>query len=691
MPKVGKRKGVDFDNLVSLDTEVTGLDLHHGAMPYIVTSSDGSDTNYWEWDVDPNTRKVQIDNTDKLEIQELVDSGKTLVLQNSKFDVTVLNLSKIIEKWPWERTADTLIAAHLLASNQPKDLTSLALTYCNVDIQPLEDAVEEAVKVAKKIVADEKLGWRIAKEGLPEMPSAKKKVWKYDMWLPRAVAQFKDYPTDHPWWNVTAEYANGDSASTIAVLKVQLQIIKQRDLWELYLARLKVLPVIFKMEMAGLTVSKKRLDELFDKFTAKSTTCANVCLNIAEGFGYGLELPAGASPNNSIRDFVFTDKGLNLAPVKVSEKTGQPSFDKYVIGEYQVTLPPKSKGLTFINSVANKRACDTAITFMRSYRKYGVEIIPDWLTLFSSVNPTGTDTIRCSSERPNEQQISKREGYNLRYCFGPAPGREWYSLDGKNLELRIPAYESGEPLLVDLFEKPKEPPYYGSVHLLNFSTVYPDLWDKELKLVGFDKVGPSCKKRYEATWYQWCKNGNFAVQYGAVEKFAEDEIGTADKAFHRQGSHALLKSRFSKLTKLNQQQIAYAEKYGWVETIPDKSVDSKHGYPLLCSRTEWGRVLPTVPLCYHVSGTACWWMMMAMIRVQELLDGLNRTKPGGYYMAMQIHDELVFDFPRKENMGNLPIIKEIQKLMEVGGDHIGIPTPVDIEYNPETWSEGVAA
>src|SRR6185312_3151081 len=189
----------------------------------------------------------------------------------------------------------------------------------------------------------------------------------------------------------------------------------------------------------------------------------------------------------------------------------------------------------------------------------------EWYVLHPNLNPCGTDTLRCSSSNPNEQNISKQKGHNLRYCFGPAPGREWWSLDGKNLELRIPAYEAGEVDMIALFEHPDESPYYGSNHLLNCHTVYPDLWAALEKEVGFANVGPEFKKRYESTWYQYAKNGGFAVQYGAIEKV--DTIGAADKVFHRPGSHAKLKARFGRIhgpDGLNERMIAFATKHGFV-------------------------------------------------------------------------------------------------------------------------------
>ena len=57
--------------------------------------------------------------------------------------------------------------------------------------------------------------------------------------------------------------------------------------------------------------------------------------------------------------------------------------------------------------------------------------LSNWRKLHTSLNMCGTDTLRWSSNNPNSQNISKKEGFNLRYAFGPAPGREWWSLDGQ--------------------------------------------------------------------------------------------------------------------------------------------------------------------------------------------------------------------------------------------------------------------
>jgi DNA polymerase I-like protein with 3'-5' exonuclease and polymerase domains len=290
------------------------------------------------------------------------------------------------------------------------------------------------------------------------------------------------------------------------------------------------------------------------------------------------------------------------------------------------------------------------------------------MVVYPSYLPTGTDTLRFSSQNPNAQQVSKQEETNTRYCFGPAPGREWWAIDFSNLELRIPAYEANEEEMVKLFEHPDEPPYYGSYHMLVFDTLHPDK---------FRQHGMKCKDVFADTWYQWTKNGNFAVQYGAVE-----HSGTADKAYHVSGAQKRIMSRFTRIKQLSQRWINFANKHGYIETMPDKTVDPDMGYPLYCTRTERNRVLETVPLSYHVQGTAMWLTSKAMVRCQEFLNGLTEIERPA--MIAQVHDEILFDFPKGHGKF---YIKHLAKLMEQGGDDIGVPLGTTIHYHPVSWAK----
>lgn len=664
--------------MVSLDTETTGVDLRHGARPFLVTTcNEEGEVWFWEWDVDPLTRRVTPPKEDLFEIETLI-SQNDLVLQNPKFDVTAIHSIGIDGDWPWDKTWDTLLAGHLLASNQPHDLTTMSLVYLGVNIQPYEDRVKKACEDARKIAKSKYPEWRIASVELPEMPSAKGSVAKNDMWLPRAIAQEENYPDDHPWWRVTSEYANADSSVTLPLFKAQRELLKERGLWEIYLERLKCLSVAHKMETRGITISRERQEELQKKYEEEAAECHRRCVDLSDG---ELETLPVSGTSNALKKVVHEKFGL-----KSNKKTakGGDSMDKSVLEHWTSTLPPRSKPAVFIKNLSEFRQRSTAINYLEGYERFWIPLdgsewakgLADWFRLFPSLNPTGTDTLRWSSSNPNEQNISKKEGFNLRYAFGPAPGREWWSLDYENIELRIPAYESGEEKMIELFERPDDPPFFGSYHLLNASIIYPDLfWPLAEEKGAF-------KDKYKSTWYQWCKNTGFAIQYGCQE-------AKADATARREGSYRKLKESLPKIAELNQRMIAMANDLGYVETIPDKTVNPDRGYPISCTRSKWGSISPTVPLNYHVQSTAMWVMMKAMIKVQEYLDRLKDC-----YLVLQVHDEMVFDFPKGVGpepwKTNLPKIKKIQHLMQSCGDDIGIPLKTSREYHAVSWSEGMA-
>lgn len=704
--------------MISLDCETTGVDHFHGAKPFLATTcgEDGK-VAFWEWDVDPYTREPQIPAEDLDEVRGLLESND-LVLQNCKFDAHAVATILPGFEWPWERTDDTLIAAHLLASNQQKDLTTLALVYLGINIEPLELACKEACVEARRLVrtapqfrpkttmdlfsgVSTSGEWHIAKKGLPEMPSAKESTWKYDLWLPRAVAKHLGYADYHPWWRVCSEYANGDSQVTLPIWLKQRQLLEDGQLIHLYREKVRELPVMWEMERRGTTVLVEPLKKMREEYRRDMQEQNDACVRIADKRGYELKLPK-AGNNKSLTTFAFDV--LKLPTVKLTD-SGAPSLDREVLDVYKNTLDPGSDGHRFVKHLSGMRKRAKSCEYLDAYAEFGIPR-KGVLVLHPSVNPTATATTRKSMSNPNLQQVSKQESeceechgdgceaceysgedlHSVRKCFGPGPGREYWSMDAKNIELRIPAFESGERSLIELFERPNDPPFYGSQHMLNMSIVYADVWQEELRRVGPEKVAAHCKKKYGAGGqpYHCSKCGGLAMQYQCGES-------TADKAFRRKGGYAKLKAFFSKVDALNDRWVAFARKHGYVETMPDRSLGGR-GYPLQCSRVSWGGVKPTVPLNYHVQGTAGWWMVRAMTRCYEQLLEWRRRDGFDGFIALTVHDELVFDFPRGRGKEpwktHLPKIAKLQKLMEQGGRDIGVPTPVSRTYHPNNWSEG---
>jgi DNA polymerase I-like protein with 3'-5' exonuclease and polymerase domains len=711
--------------IIGLDTETTGVDLRHDNLPFFVTiAQDDGEQLWWEWDVNPVTRKPHIPLSDIYDIRDKIREADGYVLQNTKFDYTALHRASplVLQFWDWSKLDDTLVSGHLLASNQRHDLTSMTLLYLGKDIKHYEDKLRDACLKARRIVRTKFPDWVLAKEGLPSMPSVKadkkkkekgiesESPWKADSWLPRTLAIELKYPTDHPWMTVLRDYSNADSAATLYLRKVHQRHIEKLGLEGYYRERMKLIKVAFEMEDRGVTINKSRMYSMRDRYIHESAAAKEKCKRIAGTYGYELTLPKSGN-NKSLTSFIF--EAMKLPPVAYTD-TGNPSLNKQAMDIYELTLRESSKQYQFIKAIRSSRKRDTAISFMNGYERFWFKVIDDWYRLHPNLNMTGTATLRWSCSNPNEQNISKQDDFNIRYCFGPARGREWWSLDAKNIELRLPAYEAGEQEMIRLFERPNDPPYFGSNHLLVCHILHPGKFERCLSCVRCTKEvwvseshnkredcckcngatstivdGRIFKERYKATWYQWVKNGNFAVQYGAVES-----SGTADRAYHVPGAQRMIQARFTNIAKLNRYCIDFANEHGYVETIPDKTIDSSRGYPLMCTRSEWGSIIPTIPLNYHVQGTAMWWMGKAMVRVSEYLDRINSclSRPD-YFLIMQVHDELVFDFPQGKGPKpwemNAPKIRKIRNLMQQGGEDIGIPTPVSIEYHPESWSKGI--
>ncbi len=699
--------------VIACDTETSGLDLRHGCEPFFVTIAMVEDNRLvnkcWEWDVDPLKRKVLTYNSQRHEIQAELDQADVIVFQNGKFDITAFTTSGIVTSWApyWHKTHDTLTAGHILASNYKHDLTSMALQYMNMDILKYEEALKDAVKKCRNKCRFHYKDWAIAKEGMPQIPSAKgtksndddkSGLWANDGWLPRAMAKANNEPESHPYWTVLSDYGNVDSSATLMLWAGDgrkwhgmASELKERNLWEIYTTKLKLTRILFDMETHGATLCAERLDQLLEEYIEESALLGRRCLEIADSFGYTLNMPKGASPNDSLRRFIF--HVLKCPPFyNEKAKSSAPSLNKEAMDHYLNTLPPSSEALDFIETLLSKRKKDTHIGYLVDYRRFWMPTpIPEWYTVHPHTNSTGTSTTRLSQSAPNTQNISTKEddeGHSLRYCFGPAPGREWWSLDATNIEMRIPAYESKEQAMIELFERPADPPYYGGQHYLISHLLFPREFAECVDVNGH--LDGRLFKANHKQLYKRVKNGDFAVQYGAVNR--ADGMGTADRTYGIKGAQSRIEAKFSKLSAHNKSCIKYAEKHGYIETIPDRSLNwngrTPIGYPLLCTRSEWGKILPTVPLNYRTQGSAGWWLIKAMIRTHEFLEQLNKDEHTDWFITLTVHDELVFDVPYAPDIGNLPRIRVIQKLMEEGGNDIGIPTPVSVTYHPDTWEDG---
>lgn len=191
--------------MFAYDTETTGVALWNGCLPFFAAGCDEEGLlTWWEWDVDPFSRKPKIPLAHIEELDGYLCSDE-MVAHNANFDLVATErlLKKVDPSWEvaWDFTAidDTLIAIHCLRNLWQKNFHGLkALRSIFLQIPPTkEEEIRRATNKARGICRTkrfiEKHGeWRTADATDAHWPGIKRQPkagwWVFDMWLPRAIA-----------------------------------------------------------------------------------------------------------------------------------------------------------------------------------------------------------------------------------------------------------------------------------------------------------------------------------------------------------------------------------------------------------------------------------------------------------------------------------------------------------------------
>lgn len=147
---------------------------------------------------------------------------------------------------------------------------------------------------------------------------------------------------------------------------------------------------------------------------------------------------------------------LQMPILKKSEKTGEPSFDKTVMPEYDMILERDGRDEAKFYRVY--QGWKTAVGLLLG--PYLKLVSPDG-RLRTEYTTHVTATGRLSSRNPNLQQISKGSNpapWNDRItkCFIPKDGYTLLSADYSQLELRLATAYSQEPELLKIFEEGRD-------------------------------------------------------------------------------------------------------------------------------------------------------------------------------------------------------------------------------------------
>jgi DNA polymerase-1 len=236
----------------------------------------------------------------------------------------------------------------------------------------------------------------------------------------------------------------------------------------------------------------------------------------------------------------------------------------------------------------------------------------------TTFNQVGTATGRLSSTNPNLQNIPIRteKGREIRAAFIAAPGRVLLAADYSQIELRLMAHFSEDPLLVEAYRTGQD------IHTLTASEVF-----------GVPASSMSKETRNRA------KAVNFGIVYGispfglaANLNIPQSEARLyIDTYFDRYAGVRRFIDRVLEETRTTQ---AVRTLFGRVRPIPD--IQSRN--PNLRGFAE--RTAVNTPL----QGTAADMIKVAMLRIDSRL----REQRLATKMTLQVHDELLFDVPQDE-------------------------------------------
>jgi DNA polymerase-1 len=265
---------------------------------------------------------------------------------------------------------------------------------------------------------------------------------------------------------------------------------------------------------------------------------------------------------------------------------------------------------------------------------------------------TGTATGRLSSANPNLQNIPIRTelGREIRASFIAEPGYVLLAADYSQIELRLLAHFSKDPLLVEAFRRGDD------IHTLTASQVFgvPPLM-----------VTPEHRRRAKAV--------NFGIVYGlspfGLSQQLGIETGEAKKFIDSYFETYSGVRTFIDGTLAQARRDQHVKTlFGRIRPIPD--INSKNSN----LRGFAERTAVNTPL----QGTAADLIKIAMIRIDDEM----RKRKLKSRMTLQVHDELVFEVAESE----LDAMKTLVREHMEGAHELAVPLRVDLGVGPN-WRD----
>jgi DNA polymerase-1 len=272
--------------------------------------------------------------------------------------------------------------------------------------------------------------------------------------------------------------------------------------------------------------------------------------------------------------------------------------------------------------------------------------------LHTTLNQAGAATGRLSSSNPNLQNIPIRTelGRQIRAAFVPRPGWKLIVADYSQIELRLLAHMSHDPVLMDSFIKGED------IHTRTAAEVFG---------VSPSAVNPDLRRRAKAV--------NFGIVYGQTPFGLSIGLGIS-----RHEADTYIKryfERYSGVKRFIESTIAEVKKTGLVRTLfgrlrPIPDINSRNP----SARGFAERTAVNTPL----QGTAADLIKLAMVRIDSELSRRRMQTA----MLLQVHDELLFESPPEEIDQSRAVVKDLMESVH----SLDVPLVVDVGVG-DNWRD----
>ena len=396
---------------------------------------------------------------------------------------------------------------------------------------------------------------------------------------------------------------------------------------------LPLAPVLFRMEKNGVRIDTVVLDRLSTRFGKELERVGERVYGLA-GRRFNINSP------KQLGEVLFKDLGL---PVPV----------KYGKGKAISTAQDVLENLAETSEVPRLVLEFRHLSKLKSNYIDSLPLLADSESrVHTTFQAAATATGRLSSVNPNLQNIPIRTelGREIRAAFIAAPGTELLSADYSQIELRLLAHFSGDPLLVRAYQNNED------IHTITASEVFG---------VSADSMDKETRNRAKAV--------NFGIVYGISPFGLAAQLGIAqaeakayiDRYFARyQGVKAFI----DKTLEETRRDGAVHTLFGRVRPIPDITSRNPN------SRGFAERTAVNTPL----QGTAADLIKLAMIALdRKLTERKLKTR-----MVLQVHDELLFEVPAAEK-------EEVEELVRgemEGVIKLNVPLLTDLGFGPN-WRD----